>query len=174
VMTDWVAERPRPAVSAADAERRAAAARAPLARRGPDDVVAIRAIMRDLMWERAGLIRTGGGLATALRVLGELEARLEAAAVPGGPAYNLAWQAWLDTRNQILAARLIARSALERRESRGAHYRADHPEPDDARWLVNVLIAEREGRPAVWTEPVRLTRARPEAATAPATVEIGD
>jgi fumarate reductase flavoprotein subunit len=175
VMTDWVAGRPRPAVSVADAERRAAAARAPLARRGPDEVVAIRAIMRDLMWERAGLVRTARGLQTALRVLDELEARLEAAAVPGGPAYNPAWQAWLDTRNQILAARLIARSALERRESRGAHYRADHPEPDDARWLVNVHVAARDGRPAVWTEPVRLARARPGDATAvPAMVEIGD
>jgi succinate dehydrogenase/fumarate reductase flavoprotein subunit len=174
VIPDWVTGRPRSAVSAADAERRAAAARAPLARRGPDDVVAIRAVMRDLMWERVGLIRSGGGLETALRVLGELEARLEAAAAPGGPAYNLAWQAWLDTRNQLLAARLIARSAHERRESRGAHYRADYPEPDDARWLVNVLIAERDGRPTAWTEPVRLTRARPESAALPSAVEIGD
>src|SRR5262249_60605224 len=121
-----------------------------------------------------GVVRAAGGLGPALGVLGEREARLDAAAVPGGPAYNPAWQAWLDTRNQILAARLIARSALERRESRGAHYRADHPEPDDARWLVNVLIAERDGRPTAWTEPVRLTRARPDAAAAPATVEIGD
>jgi succinate dehydrogenase/fumarate reductase flavoprotein subunit len=174
VMADWLPGRPRPAVSESDAERRAAAARAPLARQGPGDVVAIRAVMRDLMWERVGLIRTGGGLETAVRVLGELETRLEAAAVPGGPAYNPAWQAWLDTRNQLLAARLIARSALERRESRGAHYRADHPEPEDARWLVNVLIAERDGTPTAWTEPVRLTRARPDAAATPATVEIGD
>jgi succinate dehydrogenase/fumarate reductase flavoprotein subunit len=93
--------------------------------------------------------------------------------VPGGPAYNLAWQAWLDTRNQALAARLIVRSALERRESRGAHYRRDYPEPDDARWLVNVLAAERGGELRVWTEPVRLTRARP-AGTPRAMVEIGD
>jgi succinate dehydrogenase/fumarate reductase flavoprotein subunit len=174
VMADWVVGRPRPVVSESDAERRAAAARAPLARQGPDDVVAIRAVMRDLMWERVGLIRSGGGLQTAVRILGELETRLEAAAVPGTPAYNPAWQAWLDTRNQLLVARLIARSALERRESRGAHYRADHPEPGDARWLVNVLLAGREGEPTAWTEPVRLTRARPDPAVAPATVEIGD
>ncbi len=174
VMASFVAGRPRPAVSDADAERRAAAARAPLARRGPDEVVAIRAVMRDLMWERAGVVRTAHGLETALRVLEELDARLEAAAVPGSPAYNLAWQAWLDTRNQVLAARLIARSALERRESRGAHYRADHPRSDDAHGLVNVLAAERGGRLAVWTEPVRLTRARPGSTAAAAMVAIGD
>ncbi len=173
VLADWVVGRPRPAVSIADAARRAAAARAPVGRGERDAVVAMRAGLRDLMWEHAGLVRTARGLETALAALEELGPRIEAAAVPGGPAYNLAWQAWLDTRNQALAARLIARCALERRESRGAHYRADHPEPDDARGLVNVLVADRGGEPRVWTEPVRLTRARPGAAP-PALVEIGD
>jgi hypothetical protein len=86
----------------------------------------------------------------------------------------LAWQSWLDARNQCLAARLIAASALARQESRGAHYRADHPARDDAGWLVSVRIARRGGEPAVWTEPVRLHRLRPGATPAPATVEIGD
>ncbi|MBI4012077.1 MAG: FAD-binding protein [Candidatus Rokubacteria bacterium] len=174
VMAEWVVDRPRPALSAADAERRAAAARAPLGRGGPDLTVAIRATVREVMWEHAGLVRTAAGLETAIAALDDLVPRLEAAGVPGAPAYNLAWQAWLDTRNQALAARLIARSALERRESRGAHYRGDFPEPDDARWLVDVFVTERGGEPAVWTEPVRLTRARPGVPAAPAMVEIGD
>jgi succinate dehydrogenase/fumarate reductase flavoprotein subunit len=174
VMADWVVGRPRPAVSAADVERRAAAAAAPLDRGGRDEAVAIRAAMRELMWDRAGLVRTASGLGAALASLEELGRQLEAAGAPGGRAYNLAWQGWLDTRNQLCAARLIVRSALERRESRGAHYRADHPEPDDARGLVNVHVAERGGAPAVWTEPVRLTRARPGAPAPAAMVEIGD
>ncbi len=174
VMAEWVVGRARPRLSERDAEARAAAAQAPLGRAGRDDVVAIRAAMREVMWEHAGLIRTGTGLETALRTLVELGEHLETASVAGGPAYNLGWQAWLDTRNQQLAARLIARSALERTESRGAHYRADHPERDDARWLVNVTVAARDGGEAVWTEPVRLTRARPEMPALEAAVEIGD
>jgi fumarate reductase flavoprotein subunit len=134
----------------------------------------MRAALRDLMWDEAGLVRTGGGLAAALGALEELAARLDGAGVAGGRAYNLGWQAWLDAKNQCLAARLIARSALERRESRGAHYRADHPASDDGRWLVNVFVARRNGSDAVWTEPVRLTRARPEPTAQPALVEIGD
>jgi succinate dehydrogenase/fumarate reductase flavoprotein subunit len=161
-------------VSLADAEERASAARAPLGRATRDEVVPLRAALRDLMWEHAGLVRTGPGLQRALAALEELAPRLDGTGVPGGPEYNLAWQAWLDTRNQALAARLIVRSALERRESRGAHYRRDHPEPDDARWLINVLAAaEPGGELRVWTEPVRLTRARPSAAPR-AMVEIGD
>jgi succinate dehydrogenase/fumarate reductase flavoprotein subunit len=173
VMAEWVVGRSRPAVSLAAAEQRASAARALLGRATGDEVVPLRAALRDLMWDHAGLVRARPGLERALGAIEELGPRLEAAGVPGGPAYNLAWQAWLDTRNQALAARLIVRSALERRESRGAHYRRDYPEPDDARWLVNVLAAERGGELRVWTEPVRLTRARP-AGTPRAMVEIGD
>jgi succinate dehydrogenase/fumarate reductase flavoprotein subunit len=139
-----------------------------------DEVAPWRAAMRDLMWERVGLVRTGAGLAAALAALDDIGRRLDAVGVPGGPAYNLAWQSWLDARNQCLAARLIAASALARQESRGAHYRADHPARDDAGWLVSVRIARRGGEPAVWTEPVRLHRLRPGATPAPATVEIGD
>ena len=94
--------------------------------------------------------------------------------MPGGPAYNLAWQGWLDAQSQVLAARLIARSALERRESRGAHYRADHPEPDDRRWLVNVMVARRQEDLRVWTEPVPLTRARPVTPAPAELIEVGD
>ena len=126
------------------------------------------------MWEEAGLVRTGASLTRALARLAELEARIDAAPVPGGPAYNLAWQGWLDARNQVLAARLIARSALERQESRGAHYRADHPEPDNARWLVNVTVARRDAELSVWTEPVRLTRAQPARPAPTEMIEVGD
>jgi fumarate reductase flavoprotein subunit len=174
VMAEWVVGRRRPAVSLQDAAARAEAAQAVLARRGRDEVVPIRAAMRELMWEHAGLSRTGSGLERVLHELEGLTARLEAASVPGGPAYNLAWQAWLDARSQLLAARLIARSALERAESRGAHYRADHPRRDDDRWLVNVLVRAREGDLAVWTEPVTLGRARPAAPPVEVAVEIGD
>jgi succinate dehydrogenase/fumarate reductase flavoprotein subunit len=173
VMASFVIGRGRPEISERDVEARAAAARAPLGKSARDEVVPIRAALRDLMWAEAGLVRTGAGLASALATLDELTTRLETVGVPGHPSYNLAWQSWLDTRNQALAARLIARSALERQESRGAHYRADFPEPDDARWLVNVLVVDRGGEPSVWSEPVRLTRARPQEAR-PAMVEIGD
>ncbi len=173
VMADWVVGRPWPALSLADAERRAAAVRAPLGRASRDEAAPLRAALRDLMWEQAGLVRTAAGLEAARAALAALAPRLDALGVPGGPTYNLAWQGWLDGRNQALAARLVVRSALERRESRGAHYRADYPEPDDARWLVTVLVAERDGEMRVWTEPVRLTRARPASAPA-AMVEIGD
>ncbi|MBI5078965.1 succinate dehydrogenase/fumarate reductase flavoprotein subunit, partial [Candidatus Saganbacteria bacterium] len=45
----------------------------------------------------------------------------------------------LELKNMLLAARLIARAALERTESRGAHYRTDYPAPDDLNWKKHLI-----------------------------------
>jgi len=93
--------------------------------------------------------------------------------VPGGTSYNLAWQDWMNLQNQAAAAWLIARSALERAESRGSHFRSDHPETGSD--LYNVLIASDEAAGLrVWTEPVRLSRVSPAGASRPVNVEVGD
>jgi fumarate reductase flavoprotein subunit len=174
-MADWIGERPLPRVSRGAAEAAARRIAAPLARsqRESENVYALMTRLRALMWEDVGLIRTGVGLKGALYELEELGKRVERAAVPGGVAYNIAWQDWLNLRNQATAAWLIARSALERAESRGSHYRRDFPEPSPD--LYTVFAAFPDGAaPKVWTEPVRTTRLSPNPAPAPITVEIGD
>ena len=68
---------------------------------------------------------------------------------------NLAWAEALDLRNLVQVAELVTRSALERRESRGAHYRSDFPESDDERWLRNIHLQRADdGSTTVWDEPV--------------------
>ncbi|MBI4634717.1 MAG: FAD-binding protein [Candidatus Rokubacteria bacterium] len=130
--------------------------------------------LRALMWERVGLVRDADSLARALGEIERIDHRLDEVGVPGGPSFNIAWQDWLNVRNQTMVARLIVLSALERRESRGAHYRRDFPAEAPAA-LYSVRVAERHGAPAVWTEPVALTRVtRPATAGTPAMVEIGD
>ncbi len=173
VMAAFVEGRPAPRPSPAALAEVARALRAPLGRpAGGDDLYALQRELRDLMWERVGLVRDEEGLRQALGGLERLAARIERVALPGGTGFNLAWQDWLNLRNQAVAARLVARSALERRESRGAHYRRDFPEPGGALFTVRV---QRDGDGVrVWTEPVALTRARPAPAAAPAPVEIGD
>jgi succinate dehydrogenase/fumarate reductase flavoprotein subunit len=173
-MAEWVVGRPRPSVARGAVEGMATRIHAPLARRQGEDLYALQARLRAEMWDQVGLIRSDEGLSSAL---GEIEAigrRAEAAAVPGGVAFNLAWQDWLNLGNQTAAAWLIARSALERRESRGSHYRSDRPGSGPEPYHVYVS-AEDGAYPRVWTEPVSLHRRRPaRPAAEPAAVEAGD
>jgi fumarate reductase flavoprotein subunit len=146
---------------------------APFMRPAGPALYALQRDLRDVMWEEAGLVRDGESLQRALGALERIEAGLARVGVAGDPALNTAWQDWLSLRNQTVAARLIVRSALERRESRGAHYRRDHPGPV-AGPLFTVRSRRGEHGPLVTTAPVAFARATPAEATAPHTVEIGD
>jgi succinate dehydrogenase/fumarate reductase flavoprotein subunit len=173
VMAEFVTSRPMPAPDAGALEDDARAMTASLAR-APRDLYGLQRELRDVMWEKAGLVRDGDGLQEALGAIERIAERLEATGVPGGRQFNPAWQDWLNVRSQATAARLITLSALGRRESRGAHYRRDFPEASRGP-LVSVRVQWRAGAPAVWAEPVALTRAVPPVgARATAAVEVGD
>ena len=151
------------------AQVRASAERAlaPLRREGDQLPFELTRELKDAMWEGAGVVRDRAGLEQARERLADLGERLAAVAVPGGTAANPAWQETLDLANQLTVARVIVASALAREESRGAHFRADHPEQDDARWL-RVAVARRGDDDAIelgW-QPVDFTRARPAVAEA--------
>jgi len=172
-MAEWVAGRPLPQIPDALVEAAVAATTAPLERSEGESIYALQTRLRHVMWEHVGLIRAGEGLRQALGEIEDIGQRLDAVAVRGGGAYNLAWQDWLNLQNQATAAWLITRSALERTESRGSHYRRDFPAP--AAEAVAVLAGYTDGTgPKVWTEPVRYTRLKPEAGRAAATVDVGD
>ncbi|MFL5582388.1 MAG: L-aspartate oxidase [Gemmatimonadaceae bacterium] len=83
----------------------------PLADRGAAQVAA--EAIRTVMWEHASIDRSAKGLRQCLASLDEIEARL-----PRGAT---------EEENMVLTARLIAESALLRKESRGGHYRSDFP-----------------------------------------------
>jgi fumarate reductase flavoprotein subunit len=160
-------------VSAAALKPMAEALTAPFTRAAGPALYDLQAELRDVMWERAGLVRDGDSLAAALAALERIEAGLDAAGVTGDPSLNTAWQDWLSVRNQALTARLIARSALERRESLGAHFRRDFPSRS-AGAPFTVRVRRGADGPAVSTAPVALTRATPQQVAAPAMVEVGD
>jgi succinate dehydrogenase / fumarate reductase flavoprotein subunit/fumarate reductase flavoprotein subunit len=119
--------------------------------------------LKDVMWEHCGLVRTGAGLRNARGFIDVLEDEARTASVPSSPRYNVAWQQVLDLQNQLTAARLVVESALVREESRGAHYRSDYPQRNDAEWLRTVFVRASESCEHVesTTRPVELTRLEP-------------
>jgi len=91
--------------------------------------------IRELAWQHAGLFRDRSGL---LEGLGRLEAAwadLHAHRAAGGGFDAGGWQ----TANLLTVARLIARAALRREESRGGHHRTDFPARDDLHWKRQVF-----------------------------------
>jgi succinate dehydrogenase/fumarate reductase flavoprotein subunit len=173
VMADWVVGRPLSQISPSTVDAAVAATTAPLERSEGESLYGLQARLRQVMREHVGLIRGGEGLKLALTEIEDIARRLDAVAVRGGGAYNLAWQDWLNLESQATAAWLIARSALERTESRGSHYRRDFPETAGEPVAVLAGFADGAG-PKVWTEPVRHTRLKPDAARLPAAVDVGD
>lgn len=90
------------------------------ARRMPDSTYATQALsdLRNVMYANVGLVRTDAGLRKAVARISELQALAESSGAV--------------LRNLLVVGRLIAEAALERRESRGSHYRSDYPNTDEA------------------------------------------
>jgi len=91
--------------------------------------------VRDLMWKSVGLFRTREGLEDAVAKLDASYAAHRDALANARADDGDAWKQF----NLVTVARLIARAALRRLESRGAHYRADFPERDDIHWKAHVV-----------------------------------
>jgi succinate dehydrogenase / fumarate reductase flavoprotein subunit/fumarate reductase flavoprotein subunit len=138
------------------------AALRPLESPGAEDPFELRTRLEDLMWENVGLVRSESSLTTALHEILDLRERAAQTSVPNSRKWNLAWTESLDLVNLLQVAELVTRSALERRESRGAHFRSDFPESDDGHWLRNVFVQrDAEDGARVWDEPVKFTYLSP-------------
>jgi L-aspartate oxidase len=105
----------------------------------------VASAVRRIMWERVGLVRDEAGLGEALRTIAELEKEL--------PAPTGAPLAVLETRNLLTVGRLVATAALARKESRGAHFRADHPAADPA-WRCRQVVTRSGDGLRISAEPV--------------------
>jgi L-aspartate oxidase len=104
----------------------------PLASNGPVDtpIEQVMGEIQDLMWRNVGIVRTGANLKRALDQLAQTSARV------AHPQTRRAFEA----RNLHLLGTLVARAALAREESRGAHYRLDFPTHNDAKFLKHSII----------------------------------
>ncbi len=88
----------------------------------------LRRELMDVMWREVGVLRSEPGLRRGLAKLGALRAALlETGVADANPAFNLSWHDWLNLRNLIEVSEVIARAALDRENSRGAHFREDFP-----------------------------------------------
>lgn len=111
----------------------------------PDEIGKARALLRELMWQHAGLVRDAAGLQNALQTLNQLQNRF------GRPQ---AARDAIELANMIAVGRLITQAALTREESRGAHFRSDFPQTDNVHWQRHVILQQENGQPNVATTAI--------------------
>jgi len=111
----------------------------------------LQAMMQDLV----GIVRTEEDMQKALSGLAVLRARASQVSVPGNREYNPGWHTALDLANLLTISEAITRSALERKESRGGHFRDDYPEKDPAFAHFNTVVTRGpDGRMQVTRVPL--------------------
>ncbi len=134
---------------------------APFAK-APGDMEAIREALFDCMWQDVGILRTAEGLQRALVTLDELDLRLSRTGVADGDrAFNLSWHDWLNLKSLVAVGRVIATSALAREDSRGAHFREDHPHTGDLEGSSYIVVTQDGQTLSMRREPVHFTRVVP-------------
>jgi succinate dehydrogenase/fumarate reductase flavoprotein subunit len=154
----------KPPINLAQVKKEVERARSFLERKEGIRPVQIRTKLAELMWDKVGIFRTGKELREAISEIERIKTEeLPRLYVTGkGTRYNHEWIKALEVENMVLTAEMIARAALMREESRGAHYRRDFPKTDNKNWFVNIVIKQENGEMTFKKPPVVVTMLKPE------------
>ena len=143
-------------VNSADVDAAAEAALAPFERGSAgENPFTVQSELQDIMQNLVGIVRTESEMQEALGKINALRARAAKAGITGNIEYNTGWHTALDLENMLSISEMIAIAALERKESRGGHFRDDYPEKS-AEWAkYNLRITKgSDGRPSIERMPV--------------------
>ena len=121
----------------------------------PGGAYQIQYELQDMMQAKAGIIRREEDLMEAVNGIQDLKNRAATVSAPGNRQYNPGWHTALDLKNLLLSAEAVARSAIVRKESRGAHTRDDYPDKKEEFDKVNTILRMgSDGSMEVTQEPI--------------------
>ena len=134
-------------VDRGEVDAAARAALAPFERRADQDggPFQLQAELQDVMQDLVGIVRREEEMRRALDRIVELKRRAARTTVVGNREYNPGWHTALDLDCLLTVSEAITRAALDRKESRGAHFRDDYPKKDDAAGRVTTVIRKGSG-----------------------------
>jgi succinate dehydrogenase / fumarate reductase flavoprotein subunit len=138
-------ENPKTSVDPITVERAAREALDPFGRtpgKAEDGPYQIQYRLQDLMQDLVGIVRVEEEMARAIGEIATLKELAARAPVLGNREYNPGWHTALDLHSLLTVSEAVARAALVRKESRGAHFRDDFPEKDAVWGKQNTVISK--------------------------------
>jgi succinate dehydrogenase / fumarate reductase flavoprotein subunit len=127
---------------------------------GSENPYTVQRMLQDVMQELVGIVRQEQEMRQALDRIQELNAASERISVDGNREYNSGWHTALDLRNLLTVSEIVTRSALDRKESRGAHFRDDFPAKDNQFGKFNIVVRKGlSGEMQFTREPIPSMRA---------------
>jgi succinate dehydrogenase / fumarate reductase flavoprotein subunit len=131
---------------ATQAERAEREALAPFERaEGGEGPYQVQDALQETMQDLVGIVRRREEMERALEGIAALRARARRVGVKGNREYNPGWHTALDLPNLLTVSEAVTRSAIERRESRGGHFRDDYPDKDAALAGFNLVVRRDDG-----------------------------
>jgi succinate dehydrogenase / fumarate reductase, flavoprotein subunit len=133
------------AIKTGDVELAEKNALAPFGHDGAEGPYAVQHELQDMMQDLVGIVRQEKEMLQALDRLEQFKARADRAGVRGHREYNSGWHTAIDLNNLLAVSEMVTRAALERKESRGAHFRDDYPAKDEKFGSFNIVIRKGAG-----------------------------
>ena len=128
----------------------------------PGNIQVLRSELQEVMWDNVGIVRTKIGIERGIHMVAEIKDELMNIGVSGDNlAFNLTWHDWLNLRSLCDVSELIAKAALMRENSRGAHFREDFPESGSMEESYFTVVQKIKGVTKVSREDVTFTIVKP-------------
>ncbi len=117
---------------------------------------AVQHELQEMMQDLVGIVRVENEMESALGEIAKLKARAVRAGISGNREYNGGWHTALDLDNLLTVSEVITRAAIERKESRGAHFRDDYPDKSEEWAKYNIRVTKgADGEPKVERAPIK-------------------
>ncbi len=143
------------AIDADQIQQAAAAALQPFERSGSEGPYQVQQKLQDVMQDLVGIVRTESEMKQALVEVEKLRQRAGKVSVQGNREYNNGWHTALDLPNMLTVSEAVTRAAIEREESRGAHFREDHTAKSAEFGKINIVIGKgADGETKIARRPI--------------------